>query len=270
MARRKAASSDQEKDFWKLAMNAVFGKTCERVEQRSKTRLIGTAAQASSAKYLSQPSFRDAHIISDDLLLIESGLHRSLMNKPIALGAAILGIAKEKLSQKWYSLKAQYGDKIKLCYSDTDSFLYHVETADALADFAAMPDADTSNLAPTHPLYSAARAKQPGFWKCETGERPIASYVGLHAKLYSIEMADGGAPKQAAAGIPLSEREKLTHEAFTDVVSGGADVALTYAQAKSEDHILTTRDATRLALCAYDDKVYVLSDGVCTRPHGHY
>ena len=83
-------------------------------------------------------------------------------------------------------------------------------------------------------------------------------------------MAHGGTPKQAAAGIPLSEREKLTHEAFTDVVLGGADVALTYAQAKSEDHVLTTKDATRLALSGYDDKMWVLEDGVHTRPHGHY
>ena len=82
-------------------------------------------------------------------------------------------------------------------------------------------------------------------------------------------MADGSAPKQAAAGIPLEEREKLTHAAFKDVVLGGADVALTYAQVKSEDHTLTTRDATRLALCAYDDKVWVLEDGVRSRAHGH-
>ena len=117
------------------------------------------------------------------MLLIESGLHRVLMNKPIGLGAAILGIAKEKLSQKWYGLKDQYNDKIKLCYSDTDSLLYHVQAADAFTDYAAMPDSDTSNLPRAHALYSAARAKLPGCWKSETGERAIASFVGLHAKL---------------------------------------------------------------------------------------
>ena len=35
----------------------------------------------------------------------------------------------------WYDyLKPRYGDKVKLCYMDTDSFIIHVETKDFYKD----------------------------------------------------------------------------------------------------------------------------------------
>ena len=51
------------------------------------------------------------------------------MNKPVYLGQAILDISKTLMYEFWYNyLKPKYGDKAKLCYMDTDSFIIHVET----------------------------------------------------------------------------------------------------------------------------------------------
>ena len=38
----------------------------------------------------------------------------------------------------------------------------------------------------------------------------------------------------------------------------------------SEEHNLNTVRANRIALSAYDDKRYILSDGIFTLPYGHY
>ena len=52
-----------------------------------------------------------------------------LRNKAVYLGQAILDISKILMYQFWYDyLKPKYGDKLKLCYMDTDSFIIHVET----------------------------------------------------------------------------------------------------------------------------------------------
>ena len=47
------------------------------------------------------------------------------MNKPIYLGMSILGISKTLMYEFWYDyVKLNYQDKAKLCYMDTDNFLF--------------------------------------------------------------------------------------------------------------------------------------------------
>ena len=49
------------------------------------------------------------------------------MDKPIYLRQAILDISKTLMYEFWYDyLKPMYGDDIKLCYMDTDSFIMYV------------------------------------------------------------------------------------------------------------------------------------------------
>ena len=49
------------------------------------------------------------------------------MNKPVYLEQAILDISKTLMYEFYYEyLKSKYGDKVKLCYMDTDGFITHV------------------------------------------------------------------------------------------------------------------------------------------------
>ena len=53
------------------------------------------------------------------------------MNKPIYLGLSILEISKTLMYEFWYDyFKPKYGDNVKLCYMDTDSFIMHMKTKD--------------------------------------------------------------------------------------------------------------------------------------------
>ena len=59
------------------------------------------------------------------------------MNKPIYLGMSILDISKTLMYEFWYDyLKPKYGDKVKLCYTDTDSFIIHIITEDVFEDIS--------------------------------------------------------------------------------------------------------------------------------------
>ena len=59
------------------------------------------------------------------------------MDKPIPVGQAVLDKSKE-LMYEFYcdDLKPKYGDKVRLCYMDTDSFILHIETEDFYKDIA--------------------------------------------------------------------------------------------------------------------------------------
>ena len=62
---------------------------------------------------------------------------QTLMNKPVYLGLSILDLSKTAMYEFWCGyLKPKYGEKVKLCYMDTDSFIIHVKTEDVYKDIA--------------------------------------------------------------------------------------------------------------------------------------
>ena len=53
------------------------------------------------------------------------------------LGMPILDISKTFMYEFWYDyIKPKYGDKEKLCYMDTDSFVIHIFQKDIFEDIA--------------------------------------------------------------------------------------------------------------------------------------
>ena len=59
------------------------------------------------------------------------------LNKPIYLRMSILDISKTLMYEFWYDYnKPKYGDRTKLCYTDTDSFVIHIKTEDFYKDIA--------------------------------------------------------------------------------------------------------------------------------------
>ena len=52
-------------------------------------------------------------------------------------GQAILDLSKTLMYEFHYEyMRARYGSKVKLCYMDTDSFVYEIETEDFYRDVA--------------------------------------------------------------------------------------------------------------------------------------
>ena len=269
--KRRTAQNEFEQSFWKLMMNSVFGKTCEQVQNRVDIKFVKSTNASRLEHFTMRPQFKDAHIITSDLLAVELSKCKVLYNKPIAVGAAILGISKAKLADFWYGcIKTKYPEA-QLCMTDTDSLIFHVETSNIYKDMADDKKwYDTSNYNKNHPLYSLENAKIPGFFKDETKGRPIAEFVGLRAKMYSLEMADGGKTKQVAGGIQLKEAEKLKHDQFREALFASSLHKLTFQHLKSKDHVLSTETVERIGLCPYDDKSWVCDDGITSYAHGHY
>ena len=84
-----------------------------------------------------------------------------LLNRPIYLGFSILDLSKITMYRFHYQqIVAKYGSKAKLAYTDTDSFVYLIETKNIYDDMAANIDAfDTSDYPKTHPLHSKRMPK---------------------------------------------------------------------------------------------------------------
>ena len=123
---RKLAKNDFQKDFFKLRNNSVFGKTMENIRKHRDIKLVTTNKRRS--KLVSEPNYHTMNYISEDLSVIEMKKTKVKMNKPIYLGLSILEISKILMYEFWYDyMKPKYGDSVRLCYMDTDSFIMNIK-----------------------------------------------------------------------------------------------------------------------------------------------
>ena len=105
------------------------------------------------------------------------------MNRPVYLGMAILEISKTLMHEFWYDyIKPKYGDRAKLCYTDTDSFVIYFETEEFQKDIANDVERrfDTSNYDENdeRPLL-IGKKKAIGFSKDELGEKIMKEFCAL-------------------------------------------------------------------------------------------
>ena len=194
---RKLAKDDFEKDLFKLMNNAVFGKTMENIRKHRDIKLVTTNKKRN--KLVSEPNYHTINYISEDLSIIKMNKTKVKMNKPINLGLTILDISKI-LYEFWYDyMKPKYGNRVKLCYMDTDSFVMNIKTSDFYKDISNDVDKrfDTSNYEVNRPLPTGKNKKVIGLMKDELGGKIITEFVTLRPKTYSYLTDDGKEDKKA-------------------------------------------------------------------------
>ena len=146
---RKKARNSFEKDFWKLANNSVFGKTCENVMNRIDVRLVNERKKA--LKQILKPNYKQHTIYNEDLVGILMGLNKVKLNKPSYVGVAILDLSKILVYDFFYDfVQPTWGPQAEVLFTDTDSLALHVHTEDLYKDIEPHVDAwfDTSKLKP--------------------------------------------------------------------------------------------------------------------------
>ena len=195
---RKLAKNDFDKDFFKLMNNAVFGKTMENIRKHSDIKLITTDKKRS--KLVSEPNYHTINYTSEDLSITEMNKTKVKMNKPIYLGLLILEISKLLMYEFWYDyMKPKYGNNLKLCYMDTDSFITNIKTEDFYKDISNDVEKrfDTSNYEVNRPLSTGKNKKVIGLMKDELGGKSITEFIALRSKTYSYLTDDCKEDKKA-------------------------------------------------------------------------
>ena len=144
---RKNAKNEFEKDFYNLKINSIDGKTVQNDRKHRDIKLVITKYKR--IKLASEPNYHSTKFISKHLLVMGMKKTKVKIKKPIYLGQAVLDLSKTLMFEFWYDyLKPMHGDKIRLCYTDTDSFIMHIKTDYLSKDISADVDKwfDTSNF----------------------------------------------------------------------------------------------------------------------------
>ena len=105
----------------------------ENVRKHRDIKLVTTDEKRN--KLVSEPNYHTTKRFSENLLVIEMKKTKVKTNKPIYLGISILDISKTLMYEFGYDyIKLKYGDRAKLCYMGTDSFIIHIITEDFYED----------------------------------------------------------------------------------------------------------------------------------------
>lgn len=276
---RKKATNEFEKSLYKLLNNAIFGKTMENIRLRTDIKLVNNWDGRCGARMLiSRPNFKRFTIFDEELAAIELQRTHLIMNKPIAIGMAILDISKLTMYSFLYDfLKPKYNDKCQVAYTDTDSFVLDIETDDFYSDISEnIAMFDTSDY-PQPNVYNIERKnkKIPGLFKDELNGEIITEFVGLRAKCYAVRTLNNKSYNdkiKKSKGVKKSVvKRKINFEDYLDCIRNHCEFRVTQNTIRSMKHRVYTIQQEKVALSPFDDKRYIVKpDGIDTLAWGHY
>ena len=267
---RELAKNDFEKDVFKLMNNSVFGKTMENIRKHRDIKLVTTNKRRS--KLVSEPNYHTINYISDDLSIIEMNKTKVKMNKPIYLGLSILEISKILMYEFWYDyMKPKYDNNIKLCYTDTDSFMMNIKTEDFYKDIANDVEKrfDRSNYEINKPLPTGKNKKVIGLMKDELGGKIITEFITLRPKTYSYLTDDCNEDKKAKGTKKCAIKRMIKFNDYKNCLLKDEVILKSQQRFISKKHDVYTESINKIALSNNDDKRIVSSDKITSYPYGY-
>ena len=99
--KRMNAANDSERDFFKLMINSVYGKTMENLQKRIYVRLVNN--EKDILKYTSRPTYITHKIFGKDYAAIHEIKPILILNKPICIEFTVLDLSKWKMYDFHYN-----------------------------------------------------------------------------------------------------------------------------------------------------------------------
>ena len=265
---RKLVKDDFEKDLFKLMNNAVFGKTMENIRKHRDIKLVTTNKRRS--ELVSEPNYHTVNYISEDLTIIEMNKTRVKMNKSIYLGLSILDISKILMYEFWYDyMKPEYGNDVKLCYMDTDSFVMTIKTNDFYKGISNDVECkfNTLNYEVNRPLPMGKNKKVIGLMKDELGGKIIMEFVTLRPKTYLYLTDDGKEDKKAKGTKKCVIKRMIKFNYYKNCLFKDEIILKSRRRLISKKHNVYTENITKIVLSNNDDKRIVSSDKITSYPY---
>ena len=259
--KRNASTNKFEENFFKLMSNSAFGKTMESKRKRLSIEIVRT--QDELQKQTSKMWMKTFKTFAQ---------RKIYWDKPTIVGATILDLSKRHMYWFHYMfMKSNF--RTLVLYSDTDSLIYEIESEDLYADLKqneqVHPEFDFSSYKEDNQLYSKHHKLETLKFKDEVGGKILHSIVALKSKLYSI--ARGDQQKISARGNIKNAQKNLQHSVFHRILEKETRLRTLNYTINSERHNLFTLLTTYISLSCFEDKRYIMPNGVDTSlPFGHY
>lgn len=268
----RAKSTDPvQVKFRKDMNNTVYGKTCENLTKRTDVRLV--TSEQKCQKLIQKPHCLRFQVFAPDVAGVELRKVKCMINKPAYVGFTVLELSKLHMFKFHYEHFKLWYPNAELLFTDTDSLVYEVHTDDLYEELAGYSGYfDFSAYPQSHPRFSEENKMVLGKMKDEASAKIITEFVGLRPKMYSYLKLDGSAQTETkrAKGIQRAAMTNVRHEHYLAQLNQAAENYVNIRRIGQKHHRVYTIEAAKRGLCAFDDKRYMLPDGIHTLAHGHY
>ena len=266
--KRTKAKNAFEKDFFKLMNNSVFGKTMENIRKRSNIYL--ETEPNHFLRQTAKPTFVSCKVFHENLVAVHMKKEVVKLDKPVYVGMCILDLSKVLMYDFHYNfIKVKYGERAKLLFTDTDSLCYIIQADDVYEDLYNHKDMfDKSSK-----FFFDENKKVIGKMKDETAGNPITSFAGLKPKMYSyeVELPDGKIKNnKTCKGVSKNVvKRDIDHNDYLSVLKNNTIVKHKMKTIRSNHHVVSSYEINKTSLSCYDDKRYILDDGITSYAYGH-
>ena len=216
------------------------------------------------------------------IVIAERARKNLVLNKPIYAGVAVLDLSKLHMWEFWYDELRPAYPNARLCYTDTDSLVYSIESENE-PDFhgRAGSSFDTSDLPKGHAMFSNDNKKVLGKFKDEAKGVAIAEFVGLRPKLYALRLDGDEYTARGDKDLKLeTKKSKGTKKSvvatqikfanYLETLETGTSMRHAQVNFRTDCHRVYTTRTTKTSLSAFDSKRYLLEDGIQSYAYGHY
>lgn len=194
------------------------------------------------------------------------------LKTPAYVGMCILDLSKTLMYDFHYNyIKQKYGSKAKLLFTDTDSLTYEIEAEDVYQDLWDDKEKFVNSHYPKDSkFYEETNKKLIGKFKDEASSIPIVEFVGLRSKMYSY-IKDNDKGGKTAKGIKENIiRKNITHEDYKNTLLNNTQMYHKMKTIRSQNHELNSYEINKTSLSCFDDKRYLLENGLDSYAYGHY
>ena len=238
--KRKQSSCEFEKNFFKLMISCMYGKSIENIRKRINVKLVND--RKTYLKCVNKSNFIFQKIFNKNFVAAHCVKTVLRLNKPIYVGFCILEFSNLLMYQFHYDYVLKTFNT-KLLFTDTDSLVYEIKNNNAcdqcfkdkhLFDFSGYP----KDLV----YHDSLNKKELSKIKDELNDVKIVEFVGLKSKMYSL-IADNDKEVSKAKGVNKKLRK-----------FGKKVVRHKKKRIQSVLHDLGTSDINKMSLSCFDDK----------------
>ena len=197
--------------------------------------------------------------------------NRLVLNKPVYVGMCILDLSKTLMYDFHYNfIKAKYGEKAILLFSDTDSLCYVIMTEDVYEDLLAHKGLfDNSDYPKSSKFFFNENKKVIGKFKDEAAGMIIIDFPGLKPKMYSYKTENKN--NKTAKGVKKNViKKEIKHQDYLDCLQNNQIMRHKMNTIRSDHHQISSYQINKTSLSCYDDKRYILDDGISSLGYGHF
>ena len=260
--KRTKATKKFEKDFFKLMINSAYGKTMENLQKRINVRLVNNEKDFS--KYSIKPTHITHKVFDKNYATIHEIKPVLTLKKRIYVGFTVLKLSKWLTYDFHYNFINKNFDA-ELLFTDTDSLTYEIKSENVYEEFSRHKNLfDLSN----HPLdskfFDPVNENVISKMKDVSEGQINDELVGLRSKMQSMKNIDGK-ECNTEKGVNIATE----FNEFKNTLFNKKAIRHKMKRIQSKKHKIGPYEMNKISLLCFDDKRFVLDDGIHTLAYFH-